>query len=91
MARSSGFALGDKVRVVADYFLLAIRGRVGTISRPPSSFDGNTQIDGVLRVDNGDPVFWIEFDEPTSGELEVGEIDGAEVSANDLRREPQHG
>lgn len=66
--------VGDRVRVVDDYFVEHLRGAIGTVSTP--------EPDPRRHVRRG--VYWIEFDEMQPDEN--GELtEAAEVGGEDLQ------
>jgi hypothetical protein len=73
MTAMGTFQVGDRVRVVDDYFVAHLRGATGTITAPTES----------IRDHIRDGCFWVEFDQLQPDEngalTDAAEIDGMEL------------
>ena len=59
-----------------------LRGRTGSISNVPVALACLDRSVGVVSIENGERVFWIEFHDCESGNIDA--IDASEISETDL-------
>jgi hypothetical protein len=69
-----GFTFGDRVRVVADWFVAEMREAVGTVAAPPVGMPDR----------RSEGIYWVEFDEWLVSDAPAHPTEAAEVDGNYL-------